>query len=176
MTKLRGGKCYTTVKRPYTRKSKYKGKSYVTGVPMPKIRMFDMGTMNGSYTHRVSLISTRPLQIRSEALEAARQVANKHLEKKLTLANYFFKILVHPHHILREHMLATGAGADRYTSGMAKSFGKPIGIAAQIRPGMELMYVNVAEAGLTAARESIKRAALKMPYHYQMKIERLNNV
>ena len=52
-------------------------------------------------------------------------------------------IRIYPHHIMRENPLATGAGADRMSTGMKKSFGKTIGVAARVHKGQTLVTVNV---------------------------------
>ena len=66
--------------------------------------------------------------LRSNALEAARQVANKHLESEL-VNNYYLTVVTYPHNVIREKKRATGAGADRLSQGMSLSFGSPSSIA-----------------------------------------------
>ena len=68
-------------------------------------------------------------------IESCRTVVNRILEKELGKEEYYLHLRLYPHHILREHALASGAGADRMSSGMARPFGKPVHIAAQIRKG-----------------------------------------
>lgn len=161
---LRPAKCYRKLERPYTRQSRRKPrKSYVKGVPDPKIHKFEMGDARKKFSMRAYLVSNNGVQVRHNALEAARVTANKHLDKTVGKENYFLKILVYPHHIMRENTLATGAGADRFQTGMRKSFGKPIGTAARVRPGQNLMEIRFDSPKQKSAKEALKRASAKFP-------------
>jgi len=54
-------------------------------------------------------------------------------------------IRVYPHHVVREHPIAYGAGADRISQGMRLSFGKPMRRAVQLYPGrivLSIFYNN----------------------------------
>jgi len=159
---LRPGRTMRKRERPWTRVSRKKPRrSYVVGVPAPRIHQFEMGNKEGIFNRVVYLISKDAVQIRSNALEAARVVANKLLSKKLG-KNFFMKILVYPHHVLREHSIATGAGADRYSQGMRKAFGRPVGVAAQVRSGQKLIEVRVDKQHVPVAKEALKRAGSKL--------------
>ena len=169
---LRPGRTVRTLKRPYTRVSKKKPRlSYVVGVPFSKIHIFEMGTKNKEFDTTLWLISKHAIQIRDNALEAARIIANKLLEKILNPENFFMKVLVFPHQILREHSLATGAGADRFSSGMRNSFGKPVGRAVQIRANQEMFMLKVNKKDLEIAKKALKRAQLKLPTPCKVRIE-----
>ncbi len=120
---LRPGRAVRRLKRPWTRISIRKPKmSYVVGVPHPRIHIFEMGNRNKQFDTAMYLTINNRIQLRENALESARVVANKYLEKVIGIDNYFFKLLVYPHQVLREHTLATGAGADRFSMGMRKAF------------------------------------------------------
>jgi large subunit ribosomal protein L10e len=161
---IRPGKCYSTVKRPYTRVSIHKPRrSYVKGVPYPKIRTFESGKPKPEYSSRFYLVAKHPVQIRHNALEAARIATNKELEKKSGLDTYFMKILVFPHHVMRENPTATGAGADRYQTGMRLSFGKPIGTAAQVKKGQRIIEVRVMPGKESIAKRALKISSSKLP-------------
>ncbi len=161
---LRPGRCYKIVHRPYTRVStSVPRKSYVVGVPASKITQFEMGAKKKKFEKCFKLITSRDMNVRSNALEASRQVANKYLERVLTAENYFFKVLVYPYHVLRENALATGAGADRFQEGMRKSFGKPIGTAAIVRKGQAIMELRVSKENVKAAKAALDRASKKLP-------------
>jgi len=132
-------------------------------VPGSKVTSFETGT-RGDYDTSVFLEALRAVQIRHNALEAARISATKLLEKRVTKgATFFLKILVYPHHVLRENALATGAGADRFQQGMRQSFGKPIGTAARVHAGQRVMAVHVNAAHLAVAKLALKRASHKLP-------------
>lgn len=159
---LRPGRTVSKIERPYTRQSKkVPRKSYVVGVPFPKIHQFEMGT-RGIYDKIFFLVCRNSVQIRHNALEAARIVAAKYLEKTLG-TNFFFKILKYPHHVLREKPIATGAGADRYSQGMRQSFGVPSGVAVRIFQGENLMMLKVAKGNEVIAKTALKKAGLKIP-------------
>jgi len=162
---LRPGRTLKKLKRPYTRESKRKPRrSYVVGVPQARIHVFEMGNKRGKFEVDVFLVSKDAVQIRSNALEAARIVAHKYLETKLGTENYKFKILAYPHHVLREHSIATGAGADRFSQGMRRAFGRPSGKAALIKKGQNVFVaqVNNNPQHIKVARDALKRASSKI--------------
>ena len=97
-------------------------------------------------TSNSTLTPKQPIQLRSNALESARQVANKHLERELTATEYMFKVLVYPHNVIREHKMATGAGADRISRGMSQAFGRPVSVAARIRQGQPIFVIRTMAA------------------------------
>ena len=163
MARIRKFVAYRRLERPYTRISKYKKKSYIKADPHPKVVVFGMGDPKKKFQYSLDLISKDSIQVRDNAIESARQTSNKLLEKTIGPTNYSFRIRIYPHHILRENPLATGAGADRFSTGMSHSFGKPIGVAAQIRKGQKLMSVNVDKAHIDIAKKALKRAYQKLP-------------
>ena len=168
---LRPGKTTRKKERPYTRVSKKTPrKSYVVGVPFPHIHMFEMGERDAKFDRELYLIANNSVQIRDNALEASRIVAHKLLVKKLS-KNFFMKILIYPYHVLREHSIATGAGADRYSQGMARAFGRPKGIAAQIKKGQRLILLRVNEGDIKVAKEALKRASSKLPTSTRIEVK-----
>ena len=169
---LRPAKCYRKLERPYTRWSKTKPrKSYVKSVPDIKIHKFQMGDEKKVFTMKGFLVSNNGVQVRHNALEAARITTNRYLDKTMGKENYFLKILIYPHHIMRENTLATGAGADRFQTGMRKSFGKPIGKAARIRPGQNLIEIRFDASKQKSAKEALRRASAKFPTTTRMRFE-----
>jgi len=168
---LRPGRVVREIERPYTRVSKSKPrKSYVVGVPVPKIHQFEMGDKKGNFNLTIYAIAKDSVQIRHNALEAARIVATRYLEKTLG-TNFFFKILKYPHHVIREKPIAMGAGADRYSQGMRQSFGKPSGTAVQIFKGEKLLMVKVTKENLETAKKALKKASLKLSTPLRMEAE-----
>jgi len=168
---LRPGRTTRKLERPWTRVSKKKPrKSYVVGVPYPKIHVFEMGNPDKKFDIHLCLVAGHSVQIRDNALEASRIVTNKFLERKIP-DNYFFKILVFPHHVLREHSMATGAGADRFSSGMGKAFGKPSGRAARVMKGQKIMSLKLDKKNLDVGRLALKRASKKLPVHCKIEIK-----
>jgi large subunit ribosomal protein L10e len=163
MAKLRKAVAYRGIERPYTRKSKYKKKAFVKAIPTNKVISFDMGDKTKKFEYTLNLRAKSMVQIRHNAIESARQTSNRYLEKNLGKSNYNLKVMVYPHHILRENPLASGAGADRFSTGMQKAFGKPLGIAARVKEGQKIMRVSVNKGAMVTARNGLKRAQHKFP-------------
>lgn len=159
--------------RPYTRISKYRSKSYIRTKPNNLIVKFDMGNLTKDFEYRIDLISSNDLQIRHNAFESARQIANRYLEKNVGKLAFHLKIRTYPHHVLRENPLASGAGADRMSTGMKMAFGKPIGIAARIRKGQPVMSAFVDKAGVDFAREALHRSASKFPSKFSIQVDKI---
>ncbi|MCK5023691.1 MAG: 50S ribosomal protein L16, partial [Candidatus Aenigmarchaeota archaeon] len=96
---IRPAKCYRKLERPYTRISIRKPKrGYVKVRPNLKIHRFETGKMKPEYTTKMYLVSKNPVQIRHNALEAARIALSKSLTKFIGEGTYFLKVLVFPHH------------------------------------------------------------------------------
>ena len=127
-----------------------------------KIVRFDMGTVNKGYDTVVKLNVLRAMNIRQESLESARVVSNRYLEKTLG-KNFHLRLKVYPFHVLRENPLASGAGADRMSTGMKLSYGKTIGCAARMREGQTVFELRVDKKDLKAAREALGRSPTKLP-------------
>lgn len=128
-----------------------------------------MGT-KGEYDLVLYLVAKHSVQIRDNALEAARIVATKFLEKNLG-TNFFLKILVYPHHVLREKAIAMGAGADRFSEGMRHSFGSPSGTAAQLKIGQRIMRLSVKKESLEIAKQAFRKVGLKISTPVRVEIE-----
>ena len=163
MAKLRTARAYRRVKRPWTRVSRKKKKSFVRGAPNVRVVMFDNGNLRKQFPVQLDLISRVRLQVRDNALEAARQTAVRHLDIICGKENWFMKIRAVPHHVIREKPLATGAGADRFQQGMGHGFGKPYGHACQVKIGKILMSFYVNQEHVAAAKEAARKATCKMP-------------
>ncbi len=161
---LRPAKCYRKLERPNTRISISKPrKGYVKGVPPSKIHRFNSGVNKPEFTTTMYLVIKNEAQIRSNALEAARLGASKRLEKILGADGFYLRVLLYPHHVLRENPLATGAGADRFQTGMRQSFGRPIGSAARAMENQRVLEVKVAPANEAICRKALKIASSKIP-------------
>ncbi len=165
---LRKASAYTKrYARPYTRKSKVQSKSYIKTVPFSKIVKFKMGDLkgyaSGKYPIVLKIYSKERVQMRDNALEAARQFLNRFLLDRIG-KEFYFEIKVYPHHILRENKMLTGAGADRMQTGMARSFGKTIGRAALISPNKLLFIIGVLNQKHEAtARKLISSVKARLP-------------
>ena len=164
MAKLRNAPAYRRLERPYTRISKYKKKSFVKSRPNMVISKYDMGNVKNAYIYTLYLASNEDIQIRHNSLEAARQTATRLLEKEFGVDGFYLKLLLFPHHILRENPLASGAGADRLSTGMAGSFGKVISTAARIHAGQHIFRVQFNDKNkFEIAKKALHKAAKKLP-------------
>ena len=169
MARLRKFCSYRSLERPYTRRSKYRKKDFVKANPNVSIVRFEMGVKK-DFPCTLMLKSKRALQIRHNAIEAGRQSSNKVLEEGLGKTGYFMHIQIYPYHILRENPLASGAGADRMSTGMQMSYGKPIGRAAQVKLDQTLVKVGVNKQHMDIARTALKRFASKLPCSCRIEI------
>ena len=144
---LRKGSAYSKrYARPYTRVSKKRTKSYIKTVPNPRIVKYQMGDISGfnndKFPIQIHVISKQNAQIRDNSIEAVRQYLNRFLQIKVG-KEFYLEVKVHPHHILRENKMLTGAGADRMQTGMSRAFGKTMGKAAFVKPGQTIYIVGV---------------------------------
>lgn len=163
MARLRPASSYRRLKRPYTRVSKFKKYSYVRGIPGCKVVMFDVGNKSREFPYSVLLTAKKQINLRHNAIEAARVTATKHIESVVGKDNFHLKVRAVPHHVIREHSMATGAGADRFSTGMARPWGKPSGLSARIRVGAPLIQIFVEKDGIDHAKEALRKAASKFP-------------
>jgi len=144
-------------------------KNFIKALPHTSLLIFRMGKDRPDYDTLLTLNSEKYVQVRSNSLEAARQTANKYLEKELQ-TNYFFRVVTYPHQVIREKKRATGAGADRLSQGMSMSFGRPVSVAARVHPRTAVMEIkiNATPATLAVAKEALKRASSKLSGNYSI--------
>ena len=171
MARLRKFSAYRRLERPYTRTSKFKDKAFVRTTPNILIAKFATGNLKKKYPYALNLVSRDNLQIRDNAIESARMTTNRLLEKTLGATGFKMKTSIYPFHVLRENPLAAGAGADRFSTGMQKSFGKPTGSAARVKKGQIIFEVGVEKNGLEIARQALNRAAKKLPGSYTIGVK-----
>ncbi len=169
---LRPARCYRAWERPYTRVAiRVPKKAYIKGVPGIKLRIFEMGTKHNEYTKAVHLVTEDRVQVRHNALESARVAANSYMRKRVGDKNYFMKIRIYPHHVLREHAQAAVAQADRYYQGMRRPFGKPTGRAAQVDKNQKIMTIWTTDEFVNQAKIAMKRAGYKIPGSTKVVVE-----
>ena len=167
MAKLRPARSVRSIlSQPWARYSvKKPKKNYVKSLPHTSLSIFNMGMEKPTYDLLLTLESNQDVQLRSNALEAARLVANKHLESEL-LNNYRFSLLPYPHNVIREKKRATGAGADRLSQGMSLSFGSPSSVAARIKRGQVIFRIKTVAVNKDVARDALRRASSKLSGTY----------
>lgn len=163
--------------RPNTRVSRVKGKAYIKVVPNNKVVKYNLGNqkahMEGKFPLKLTLLSEESLQIRDNAIESGRMQMVKQLDERLPLA-YYMEVKVHPHHILRNNKTAAGAGADRLSSGMSRSFGTVEGRAAMVRAGHPIFIVYCAdENAARVVRETFQMTKAKLPCATRVLFEKI---
>ncbi|MBI5001636.1 MAG: 50S ribosomal protein L16 [Euryarchaeota archaeon] len=149
----------------------YCRREYMGGVPGGRISQFDLGNMRFDFPIVMSLVIEEPCQIRDISLEAARIAANRFIQKKAGAMGYHLKLLLYPHFVIRENKMATGAGADRVSSGMRGAFGKPVGTAVRVKSGQKLMMLRTNTAFYDDAKEALWRAGMKLPSPIHVVVE-----
>ncbi len=176
MARLRAASAYRRLKRAYTRRSKYRQKSFIKGVPGSRVVRYDMGDLTNAskYNNKIDLIAKEDINLRHNAIESARMSSNRYLERMLGKKAYVMKIRAVPHHVMRENPLATGAGADRYSTGMSRAFGKPIGFSARIRAGDSIFTIRVRDSGVPAAKEAMRKIRSKLPIGCYVEVNKVS--
>ncbi len=155
----RPSRCYR-----YQKNKPYIKSRYCRGVPESKIRIFDVGAKKAPvdlFPFVAHLVCDEKQQISSEALEACRVAVNKHLVKNIGKDNFHIRIRAHPFHVLRANKMLSCAGADRLSSGMRHSYGKPTGVAARVDIGQVLLSVRSKDANESHVIEAIRRGKFK---------------
>lgn len=152
----------------------YTRTEYIHGTPQPRITKYDMGTIKDDYDVEVRLLANERALVRDRALESLRINVNRLLVKKVGSDNFYFKINVYPHHILRENKMMTGAGADRLQEGMRRAFGKPIGRAAAVDAGQVIVYVRTYSSFAQKVANALRVGASKIPKGGKVEIIKLS--
>lgn len=97
------------------------------------------------------------------ALEAARVACNKYLVKTTGKEGYHIRCRAHPFHVIRQNKMLSCAGADRLSSGMRGSYGKPMEMAARIAIGQIILSVRGKDSNAHHIIEALRRAKFKFP-------------
>lgn len=140
----------------------YTRREYMGGVPQSRLTQWETGTQR-EFPLILQLLTDERCQMRAQALEAARIAGNRHLEKHIGKNDYFFKLRVVPHEVIRENKQATGAGADRVSQGMRRAFGAAVGTAARVARGQVIFEVRTTPASYRRGKEALWKAAMKLP-------------
>ncbi len=139
----------------------YVRREFIAGSPQSKIAKFTGGA-TGDYDFKLELISNGKVQVRHNALEAARLAANK-VMSEIGETAFYSLLKVYPHVVLRENKMIATAGADRLQEGMRRAFGKAIGLAARVTPGQVILELHDKADALEKAKDAMKTAASKLP-------------
>jgi len=152
----------------------YTSKKFAPGAPNPKVARFTTGKYRDDYDYTFKLVSEGRVQIRHNALEAARVAASK----KVTLLgeeNFLLRVVTYPHSILRENKMIATAGADRLQEGMRKAFGKPIGLAARVGIGSVILEMSLKAENYEKGKEAMWAASTKLPMKTHTEIIKLEH-
>ena len=164
MAKKTNANMYRNMKVAYTRRK------YMGGVPASRITNFDTGNTSENFPVTVHLICKENCYIRHVALEAARLTANRRISGAAGKEGYHLKVRLYPHHVLRHNKIAQGAGADRVSMGMRKSFGRTVGTAARVNSGQQLITLSTTEEFLIQAKEALRKSSHKLPTPCSIKV------
>jgi ribosomal protein L10.e len=172
MARIRPARTYRSIfSQSWSRYSQKKPrKNYVRAMPHTSLLVFNMGVDKPDFDTVLTLTTKQAIQLRSNSIESARQMINKHMEL-MAPGDFYFKVLVYPHMIIREHRMATGAGADRISQGMSHAFGKPVSVAARLREGQPVFMVKTRAKNVPHVREAFRRASSKLSGLYKLNIE-----
>ncbi len=147
-------------------------REYMGGVPNSRISQFDMGNLKADFPVTLTLKVKNRVQIRHTSIEAGRIAANKKLSSGAGVANYHLRVRAYPHCVLRENKLATGAGADRVSSGMRNAFGKNVSTAARLERNQAILTVHVAADKVDVAKLALWKASMKFPSPCYVDVEK----
>ena len=150
----------------------YTRREYMGGVPNSRISQYEMGNLQAEFPVQMTLKVTNRVQVRHTSLEAGRIAANRVLNAQCGVANYHMTVRAYPHVVIRENKLATGAGADRVSSGMRSAFGKNVGTAARLERNQAILTVRVPVSMAAVAKDALWRASMKFPSPCYIDVEK----
>jgi len=148
----------------YCKNKPYIKSRYLRGVPEPKIAIFDVGKKQqptDDFPLCVHLVCGEKQQLSAECLEAGRIVINKYIVKMAGKDCFHMRVRCHPYHVIRMNKMLSCAGADRLSSGMRHSFGKPTYIAARVKIGQIIYSVRGKNNIQADVIEALRRASYK---------------
>lgn len=172
MARIRPGRAVRTINsQAWSRYSvKKPRKNFIKALPHTSLLIFNMGNKKASFEITMKLVAENNVRLRSNALEASRQVTNKYLEREIP-GQYSLRIVPYPHNVIREKKFATGAGADRISQGMTLSFGRPTAVAARVFAGDTVYELKTLASKRSVGVVALKRAAAKLSGTYKIKVE-----
>jgi large subunit ribosomal protein L10e len=142
-------------------------KSFIKAMPHADLHQFRMGVTKPDYDTVINLRCEAGLILRDNAIESARQSANKYMEKTMAGA-YYFVVRVYPHHVIRENKMIAGAGADRLQKGMRQAFGRPTDRAARLGAGRDLFTIHSYKGNVENIKTALERARRKLSGTYRI--------
>ena len=150
----------------------YTRREYMGGVPASRVSQYEMGNLREDFPVVLTLRVKNRVQIRPPSIEAGRIAAIKVLSGQRGVATVHMTVRAYPHVVLRENKLATGAGADRVSSGMRQGFGKTVGTAARLERNQAILTVRVPAEKAVIAKDALWRASMKFPSPCYIDVEK----
>ena len=171
MASIRPGRAIRDMNKvAWTRYSRSKPKkSFIKAMPHQDLQQFRMGIAKKDYELTLDLQAQEDVIIRDNAIESARQSANKLLEKAIP-NNYYLIVRIFPHHVIRENKMIAGAGADRLQKGMRQSFGRPTDKAARVYSGKALFTISTYKQNEPLIRQALERAKRKLSGRFKINL------
>lgn len=167
MAKTRPGRLYKQIKsQSFTRRE------YMGGVPGSRIVQFENGDTKGEYPVVCHLVVEERVAIMHNSLESARIASNRVMIKGAGASGYHMKVRVYPHEVMRENKQASGAGADRVSQGMRRSYGKNTATGARLEAGQAVLTFRVKPEHFVVAKEAARKANMKLPVPCHLVIEK----
>jgi len=165
---------YRKIQIPYTRKSRVKSKAYIKAVPPQAVVKFVMGNSRkwntNGFAYKIRIIAEKNAQIRDAAIEASRQQILREITEQIG-NDFYFAVSTYPHQVLREHKQAAVAQADRMSQGMALSFGRTAGRAAQVFRGHPIFTFGLnSEEAVSKLRKIYNITKAKLPITTSLKV------
>jgi large subunit ribosomal protein L10e len=145
------------------RQRSFTRRKYMGGVPGSQVIHYDMGNRTAEFPVKITLIAKEKCQLTHKSLEAARITANRTMTNAAGRVGFHLKLRVYPHEVLRENKQATGAGADRVSSGMRGAYGKNVGTAARVTAGQKVFTISVNKENFASAKDALRKAGQKLP-------------
>nr|QWE91243.1 60S ribosomal protein L10 [Suigetsumonas clinomigrationis] len=166
----RPARCYR-----YQNKKPFIKSRYCRGVPDAKLKIYEVGRKKAdveAFPYVAHLLSDEREQLTSEALEAARIAATKHMGTKAGKDGFHLRMRVHPYHVLRINKMLSCAGADRLQTGMRHAYGKPYGKAARVAIGQVIMSIRTYDKNAEHVAAALRRAKMKFPGRQKIVVSR----
>lgn len=159
--------CYRLLRvRGYQRKrSRSHRKEYVRGGADPKIRLYDVGNRKkklADYDVVLGMLSRLPRRYSHLTMEAIRISVNRRLADNAGKEAFHMRVCLHPYMTYREHAMMAFAGADRLSSGMRQSFGRPVGRCVPCKANQLIMMIGVDMKDVELCKEAMRIAGTKV--------------
>lgn len=148
--------------RPYTYVKTKQGR-YKKGLGNIAIVSFQGGNLKNEkfFKNMLKIVSLKNFYMTEKSVEALRVAVVRKMNKILNINSFCYKIKIYPHHILRYHRMASGAGADRISKGMRESFGVPLVRTSKVKINQTIIELFI-DRKLEIVKKALKTCAKKI--------------